>query len=98
MPFPHPIQVPCWVRIVRTPHAGSSPEFSGFISLDGHIWQQVGTSVTFPMLGTALVGMAVTSHSDEPNDHLQDLCVAVIDRVTMQSSSISGQVNVITRR
>ena len=50
------------------------------------------------MLGTALVGMAVTSHSDEPNDHLQDLCVAVIDRVTMQSSSISGQVNVITRR
>jgi hypothetical protein len=31
----------------------------------------------------ALAGMAVTPHTDPPNDRLQDLCVGVIDGVSL---------------
>jgi hypothetical protein len=51
------------------------------VSADGVAWQQIGSAVKVAMAPSALAGMAVTAHVD-PNP-LQDLCTAVIDRVTL---------------
>src|ERR1700680_4109183 len=56
--------------------------FHGFVSSDGNNWEQIGTEVHIAMGAHALAGIAVTAHTDPPNDHLQDLCVSVIDRVS----------------
>jgi hypothetical protein len=81
MPFTRPVAAPFWVRIMRIPQDGSFV-FRGFVSPDGKNWEQVGTEVHIQMGAHALAGMAVTAHTDPPNNHLQDLCVAVIDRIT----------------
>ena len=80
MPFTRPVATPFWVRVTRTPQDASFV-FRGFVSPDGNNWEQVGTEVHISMGAHALAGMAVTAHTDPPNDHLQDLCVSVIDRV-----------------
>jgi hypothetical protein len=80
MPFTRPVAAPFWVRVTRTPQNGLFA-FRGFVSPDGNNWEQVGTEVHVPMGAHALAGMAVTAHTDPPNDRLQDLCVSVIDRV-----------------
>jgi hypothetical protein len=79
VPFPTPVQPPFWVRVVRTLVRGAF-EFSGFVSADGVAWQQIGAAVKVTVAQNALAGMAVTAHVD-PHP-LQDLCTAVIDRVT----------------
>jgi hypothetical protein len=84
MPFSRPVAAPFWVRLTRTPQNGSFA-FGGFVSPDGNNWEQVGTEVHIPMGAHALAGMAVTAHTDPPNDRLQELCVGVIDRVTLTS-------------
>jgi hypothetical protein len=81
MPFTRPVAAPFWVRVTRTPQDGSFV-FHGFVSSDGNNWEQIGTEVHIAMGAHALAGMAVTAHTDPPNDHLQDLCVSVIDRVS----------------
>jgi hypothetical protein len=84
VPFATPVQPPFWVRVVRA-LAGDVFEFSGFVSADGVAWQQMGNAVEVAMAPNALAGMAVTAHVD-PHP-LQDLCTAVIDRVTISSPS-----------
>jgi hypothetical protein len=83
VPFPTPLLPPFWVRVVRTLVNGAF-EFSGFVSANGVAWQQIGAAVKVAMAQNAFVGMAVTAHV---NPHaLQDLCTAVIDRVTFTTS------------
>jgi hypothetical protein len=79
VPFPTPVRPPFWVRVVRTLD-GDTFEFSGFVSANGTAWQQIGGAVKVSMASNALAGMAVTAHVD-PHP-LQDLCTALIDRVT----------------
>jgi hypothetical protein len=80
VPFSRPVQPPYWARVVRTA-GGDNFEFSGFISVDGVAWEQLGGAVKISMAPNALGGMAVTAHVD-PHP-LQDLCAAVIDRVAL---------------
>jgi hypothetical protein len=81
IPFGQAVKAPFWVRVMRSPQNGSF-QFAGFVSADGLTWTQVGVT-QFAMTPSGFAGMAVTAHTDPPNSHLQDLCVAVIDRVTL---------------
>jgi hypothetical protein len=80
--FPNPMAAPCWVRLVR---AGTSAAytFTGSVSIDSTNWTQVGQA-TFAMNTSAFAGMPVCAHSSNTNPALQDLCVAVIDKMTLQ--------------
>ncbi len=49
-------KAPYWVRLVRT---GTS--VTGWISLDGITWTQVGAAVTLPLGATPVIGLGVTS-------------------------------------
>jgi aryl-phospho-beta-D-glucosidase BglC (GH1 family) len=49
---------PYWVKLVRY-----SNSFTGLISSDGNVWQEVG-SVTVPMATNVLIGFAVTAHNN----------------------------------
>jgi hypothetical protein len=42
----------------------------------------------------ALAGMAVTAHTDPPNDRMQDLCLSVIDWVAFSGGTPDGIVAV----
>jgi hypothetical protein len=53
------INTPVWVKVVR-----SSDQFSGFYSVDGSNWIQVGSAATIEMAGPALAGLAVTAHNN----------------------------------
>jgi hypothetical protein len=50
---------PVWVKLTR-----SGNNFSGFYSVDGVTWIQIGTTQTINMAATAAVGLAVTSHNN----------------------------------
>jgi regulation of enolase protein 1 (concanavalin A-like superfamily) len=53
------VGTPVWVRVVR-----ASDQFSGYYSLDGSNWTQVGSAATIEMAGAALAGLAVTAHNN----------------------------------
>ena len=53
------ITPPVWVKVVR-----SSDLFSGYYSLDGTNWIQVGSTVTIEMSGTGPAGLAATAHNN----------------------------------
>jgi hypothetical protein len=55
----------------KTPADGSFV-FRGFVSPNGNNWKQIRMEIHKPMGAHALAGMAVTAHTDPPNDHLQD--------------------------
>ena len=76
-----PVVAPYWVQLVRTPNGGSF-DFVASASLDGVTWTQVGKT-NFGMGATSLAGMAVTAHTDGVSPLLQDLCLAIIDKVTL---------------
>jgi hypothetical protein len=77
------IQAPYWVRLVRTALGGSF-QFIGLVSANGADWVEVGSTSPIDMPIPALAGMSVTAHADPPHDNrLQDLCTAVIDKVTL---------------
>ena len=65
------LNAPYWVKLVRSGNA-----FTGYRSSDGMNWTQQGTSQTFTMASSALVGLAVTSHNSST------LCIATFDNVT----------------
>lgn len=50
---------PKWLKLER-----KGSEFSAFTSPDGVSWTQLGTAVTVPMAGEALVGLAVNAHTN----------------------------------
>jgi hypothetical protein len=83
VPFAGAIQAPYWVRVVRTPR-GDSFQFTGLVSVNGADWVEVGSTNSMDMPTSALAGMSVTAHADPPHDtRLQDLCTAVIDKVSL---------------
>lgn len=51
-----PASPPVWLKLVRR-----GKQFSGFYSVDGVTWSQVGAEESIAMPDTALVGLAVTS-------------------------------------
>jgi len=53
------INPPVWVKVVR-----ASDQFSGYYSVDGTNWIQVGSAVTIEMAGPALAGLAVSAHNN----------------------------------
>ena len=53
------VSAPVWVKVVR-----SSDQFSGFYSVDGSNWIQVGGAATIEMAGSALAGLAVSAHNN----------------------------------
>ena len=80
------VSAPFWVRLVRTV-SGNSFQFTGSVSHDGINWTVVG-SATIAMAVSALAGLPVTAHQDghgNNNPLLQDLCVAVIDKVVLSN-------------
>ncbi len=58
------ISPPVWIKVVR-----SSDFFSGYYSLDGTNWLQVGSAQIIPMNGPALAGLAVTAHNNSAINH-----------------------------
>jgi regulation of enolase protein 1 (concanavalin A-like superfamily) len=58
------ISPPVWVKVVRT-----SDLFSGYYSVDGTNWTQVGSTATILMAGEALGGLAVTAHNNSALNH-----------------------------
>jgi hypothetical protein len=52
------INAPVWLKLVR-----SSDQFSGYYSVDGTNWIQVGSAATIEMAGSVLAGLAVTAHN-----------------------------------
>jgi hypothetical protein len=80
--FSSPASAPYWVKLSRSIRNGSF-ELAGFVSPDGSEWRQIGNAVPISMQRTSSIGMAVTAHTNAPNEQLNDLCVAVFDRVTV---------------
>jgi hypothetical protein len=53
------LTAPYWVKLVRLGNT-----FTAFTSPNGSTWTQTGSTVTIPMAGTVLVGLAVTAHNN----------------------------------
>ena len=66
---------PYWVRLVR-----SGDIFSGYISLDGVYWVQIGTSQAITMAETVSIGLAVSS------DSTSSLSTVTFDNVSVDST------------
>jgi RHS repeat-associated protein len=75
------VSLPYWVKVVR-----SGSTFSGFISLDGVNWVQVGTNQTISMAQTVYVGLAVDSGSTSA------LATATFDNVSVNSTAAPAPV------
>jgi len=63
---------PYWVKLTRT---GNS--FAAYYSADGTAFTQLGSTLTFPMSSSALIGLAVTSHNTNA------VCTATFTNVTI---------------
>jgi hypothetical protein len=68
---------PVWVEIVR-----QGDSFTGYYSLDGTTWNQVGSAVTVHMASAARVGLAVTANNDSYFTTAIFTNVAVTDQLT----------------
>ncbi len=55
------IALPVWVEVVR-----SSDQFSGYYSVNGTKWIQVGSTVTIEMAGPALGGSRLSAPTTTP--------------------------------
>jgi RHS repeat-associated protein len=73
--FPQPAH-PYWTKITR-----SGNSFSGYISVDGINWSQIGTTQTITMATNVYVGLAVTSQSTST------LLTVAFDNVSVSSTS-----------
>ena len=72
------IHAPYWVRLTR-----SANNFTAEVSPDGVTWTQVGTTQTIAMPAAALVGLAVTSHTNA------QLSTVTFDNVSVQQSPVA---------
>ncbi len=68
---PSPVTLPYWVKLVR-----SGNTFSGYASLDGVNWLQIGTSQTITMAQNVYIGLVVNS------DNTSALATATFDNVS----------------
>jgi hypothetical protein len=83
VPFAGTPPLPVWVRVKSAIQAGGMV-ITGFVSADGTNWHQVGVTPPLAIDNKALAGIAVTAHSDgTPNPRLRELCVAILDRMTL---------------
>jgi VCBS repeat-containing protein len=71
--------LPYWVKLVR-----SGNTFTGYSSLDGINWAQVGSTQTISMAQNVYVGLAVSA------DDNTSLATGVFDSVSVTSSSIAN--------
>jgi hypothetical protein len=67
--------LPYWVKLVR-----SGSTFSGYASLDGVNWAQVGSSRTINMAQNVFIGLAVSANNNSA------LVTATLDNVTLSVS------------
>ena len=65
------LTAPYWVKLTRTGN-----NFAGYYSPDGTTFTQLGSTQTFPMASSAMIGLAVTSHNTN------QLCTATYTNVT----------------
>ena len=84
--------LPYWVKLVRS---GSS--FTGYQSLDGLNWAQIGTSQTISMAQTVYVGLGVSSGSTSTLytgtlDSVSVTSAPTITSVSATTGSVGGQV------
>ena len=70
------VSAPAWVRLVRM--AGDT--VSGYYSLDGTNWTQIGVSASLSLSNALLAGLAVTAHNNS------SLCSAALDSVSLNQS------------
>jgi RHS repeat-associated protein len=75
--------LPYWIKVVR-----SGNTFSGYASLDGSIWTQIGASQTIIMAQNVYIGLAVSSQSTSA------LATATFDNTSV--TSIASPAPVIT--
>ena len=73
---PGPVTLPYWVKLVR-----SGSTFSGYASLDGVNWLQIGTSQTINMAQNVYIGLAVSSDTNA------ELATATFDNVSTSSAA-----------
>lgn len=76
---------PAWVRVTRVGNL-----FTGYYSLDGVTYTQMGTATTITMNSTVYVGLAVTSHADGT------LCTAEFDQVEIDRAATNEIRHVAT--
>jgi regulation of enolase protein 1 (concanavalin A-like superfamily) len=72
---------PYWVKLTR-----ASNVFTGYVSLDGVNWTQIGASQTITMVQNVFIGMAVTSQSTT------SLATASFDSVSIASDVLTPPV------
>jgi hypothetical protein len=67
-------RAPYWVRLRRTGNV-----FTAYVSANGQVWRQQGSSISIAMGATVYAGLAVTSHLDG------SLATAVMSNVTLSA-------------
>jgi RHS repeat-associated protein len=72
------MSLPYWTKVVR-----SGNSFSGYISVDGATWVQVGTTQTISMAQTVYIGLATSNNNNSALD------TATFDGVSISSSATS---------
>ncbi|MHC4179903.1 MAG: LamG-like jellyroll fold domain-containing protein, partial [Planctomycetota bacterium] len=75
---------PLWVRLVR-----EDDDFTGFYSFDSTdgvdgIWTQVGGTQTIPMADSVYIGLAATSHNNDPGQSI----TAVLDNYSVVAPTV----------
>jgi hypothetical protein len=78
---PSATTVPSWVKLVR-----SGSTFTGYSSLDGVNWVQIGSSQTISMQQNVYIGLALSS------DDNTSLATATFDNVSMNSAATPAPV------
>ncbi len=73
--------VPYWVKVVR-----SGSTFTGYSSLDGVNWSQLGTSQTISMAQSVYIGLGVSSRNTSA------LATATFDNVSLSTPSTPGPI------
>jgi len=75
------LTLPYWVKVVR-----SGSTFSGYNSLDGVNWTQVGTAQTINMAQNVYIGLAVSS-DDWASSNPPTLATATFDNVSISPTA-----------
>src|SRR6516164_4779783 len=76
------VNLPYWVKVVR-----SGSTFSGYASVDGVNWTQVGTTQTITMAQNVYIGLAATSNSNNSTTE-----TATFDNVSVSSAGSPAPV------
>jgi hypothetical protein len=75
------VTAPRWVRLSR-----NGNNFSGYYSVDGNTWTQLGATANVAMNTSALAGLAVTAHTDATN------CTATSNNVSVNQAPVLSPI------